>query len=339
MNDSNINSLQKLSDTYDFNKSNAESCEIGMSEDDNNSVFCTIENEDIIHMSISVSKKKNGYIVDGFSYESMPVSFRDDFANPSKSLIKESENRINFKIKKVNNKNRTNLLSGISEVQSNIESLYKGDYKPLLDNYDINIINKLNSSSDTKEDFKEDFDYLTSGETSEFKMKKITVASEYDILFSLGALAGDLDDDEITKYINPRGKDRVYSVVYEYNINNNDENDFLTIIMYQDDEDWKIVDLDPSNMFDYVEFTLPESREKTTVDSAEITYENNCTACHAHDLSGGSAPDLRKVGAKYSKSEIKDILENGKGDGMPAGLLDGEEEEKNALVEWLSEKK
>lgn len=49
-----------------------------------------------------------------------------------------------------------------------------------------------------------------------------------------------------------------------------------------------------------------ESFEQNMVDEeAETLYDMTCSACHGDDLSGATGPDLRKVGAEYSKEDIK----------------------------------
>ena len=53
-------------------------------------------------------------------------------------------------------------------------------------------------------------------------------------------------------------------------------------------------------------------------------------------LRGQSGPDLTKVGAKYEKDEIKNIIINGQG-GMPGGLLN--EADADVVASWLAEKK
>lgn len=79
-----------------------------------------------------------------------------------------------------------------------------------------------------------------------------------------------------------------------------------------------------------------EQTEGGTTDP-EAIFQSNCASCHGADLSGGVGPDLTKVGATYSKEEIKDIIINGKGTGMPAGLVPAPQAE--ALAKWLAEKK
>ncbi|GAA0602276.1 cytochrome c-550 [Virgibacillus siamensis] len=77
--------------------------------------------------------------------------------------------------------------------------------------------------------------------------------------------------------------------------------------------------------------------ETTSTDPAKI-FESTCASCHGADLSGGVGPNLQKVGSKYSKKEIRDIIKNGFPDaGMPPGLLQGKEAD--AVAKWLSQKK
>ncbi|RYG74401.1 cytochrome c [Lentibacillus lipolyticus] len=74
----------------------------------------------------------------------------------------------------------------------------------------------------------------------------------------------------------------------------------------------------------------------TETAGAEEIYQNNCASCHGGDLSGGAGPDLTAVGADYSKDDIVDIIQNGKG-GMPP--QDVAEEDAQTLASWLAEKK
>ncbi|QAS54166.1 cytochrome c550 [Halobacillus litoralis] len=78
--------------------------------------------------------------------------------------------------------------------------------------------------------------------------------------------------------------------------------------------------------------------EEETVDAGpEELFQNQCATCHGGDLSGANGPNLQEVGSKYSAEEINDIIVNGKGSAMPAGLYTGEQATK--LAEWLAEKK
>ncbi|KYD25412.1 cytochrome c551 [Geobacillus sp. FSL W8-0032] len=73
-----------------------------------------------------------------------------------------------------------------------------------------------------------------------------------------------------------------------------------------------------------------------TTASAEQIFKQNCASCHGQDLSGGAGPNLQKVGSKYSKDQIKDIIAKGRGI-MPGGVIKGEEADK--VAEWLAAKK
>lgn len=80
-----------------------------------------------------------------------------------------------------------------------------------------------------------------------------------------------------------------------------------------------------------------EEENNVTIDSdVEDIYRNSCISCHGDDLSGGSGPDLTKVGSKYSDQEILDIIMGGTGT-MPGGLVNDEEAERLTL--WLRELK
>lgn len=84
--------------------------------------------------------------------------------------------------------------------------------------------------------------------------------------------------------------------------------------------------------------TEEQDTEEQTADAGEgeDLFQQSCAACHGGDLKSGNAPDLDTIGSKYSKDEILDIIENGKG-GMPAGLLKGDDAA--AVASWLSGKK
>src|SRR5699024_10860193 len=74
-----------------------------------------------------------------------------------------------------------------------------------------------------------------------------------------------------------------------------------------------------------------------TTASAEEVYKNNCASCHGDDLEGeGDAPGLEAVGSDMSEDEIREQIEDG-GDGMPGGLIEGEEADQ--VAQWLSDKK
>lgn len=71
--------------------------------------------------------------------------------------------------------------------------------------------------------------------------------------------------------------------------------------------------------------------------AAEKIVAQKCASCHGGDLKGSVGPALNKIGAKYSKEEILGIIKNGKGGGMPAGLISGDDADKVAT--WLAAKK
>lgn len=70
----------------------------------------------------------------------------------------------------------------------------------------------------------------------------------------------------------------------------------------------------------------------------EVLVMKSCSTCHGGQLQGmGNTPALNDLGGRMSEEEILDIILNGTGKGMPAGLLKGEEAEKAAA--WLAEQK
>ncbi|MGE7624429.1 cytochrome c551 [Viridibacillus sp. NPDC096237] len=76
--------------------------------------------------------------------------------------------------------------------------------------------------------------------------------------------------------------------------------------------------------------------ETAAVDTQQI-IQSKCISCHGENLKGqGNFPDISKIGAKLSKKEILDVINNGK-NGMPKGLITGDDAE--AVAKWLSEQK
>lgn len=78
-----------------------------------------------------------------------------------------------------------------------------------------------------------------------------------------------------------------------------------------------------------------EVQEGETADDPEAIFTNNCASCHGDDLSSGFAPDLTQIGNKHSADEIKQIILEGQGEMPPINVEDDQAE---ALAEWLSEK-
>lgn len=71
-------------------------------------------------------------------------------------------------------------------------------------------------------------------------------------------------------------------------------------------------------------------------DAGAKIFDQKCSGCHGGDLTGGMGPNLTKVGSKYSKDEILDIIKNGKGQ-MPANVVTGDDA--NNVADWLAAKK
>ena len=65
----------------------------------------------------------------------------------------------------------------------------------------------------------------------------------------------------------------------------------------------------------------------TAQPNGEKIVNKSCTMCHGGELQGGSGPALDKLGSKYSEQEILDIILNGTGKGMPAGIVKGADAE------------
>lgn len=85
-----------------------------------------------------------------------------------------------------------------------------------------------------------------------------------------------------------------------------------------------------------------DNTNKTTTTAnagdAQKLFNAKCSSCHGKDLAGNVGPNLQKVGSKYSKDEILNIIKKGKGNGaMPAGLYSGKDAE--TIADWLASKK
>lgn len=83
----------------------------------------------------------------------------------------------------------------------------------------------------------------------------------------------------------------------------------------------------------------PPPSNGTSYDEAQAkeAYQNHCASCHGNNLEGGFGPNMQKIGSKYSKEEIANIIENGIGT-MPAQKQVSDEEREN-LSAWLAEQK
>ncbi len=80
-------------------------------------------------------------------------------------------------------------------------------------------------------------------------------------------------------------------------------------------------------------------KEQAKLDLGQSAYQMNCVMCHGKERQGDPSagyPSLSHLANKYKKSEVMQIIENGKGGLMPGfGHLDVDS--KNALVNFLFE--
>ncbi|WP_042355024.1 cytochrome c550 [Bacillus rubiinfantis] len=77
-----------------------------------------------------------------------------------------------------------------------------------------------------------------------------------------------------------------------------------------------------------------EKTEEVATNPEDI-YKSTCISCHGDQYQGAVGPSLKGTG--LSKDEVKDILVNGKGTGMPGGLLKGDQVD--IMAEWVSKLK
>ncbi|MBP2241653.1 cytochrome c550 [Cytobacillus eiseniae] len=73
-----------------------------------------------------------------------------------------------------------------------------------------------------------------------------------------------------------------------------------------------------------------EATEEVAASPEEI-YNKSCIACHGDQYQGGVGPAL--TGLTKSPEELKAILVDGTPNGMPGGLIPGQED---AVAEWLT---
>lgn len=78
-----------------------------------------------------------------------------------------------------------------------------------------------------------------------------------------------------------------------------------------------------------------QGADSETTLSGDDIYKRSCANCHGGELEGVSGPPLANVSSKYSVDEIKDIINNGKGNMFPVNLPS---DEIDVLVAWLTEK-
>ncbi|WP_042476586.1 c-type cytochrome [Bacillus ndiopicus] len=81
-----------------------------------------------------------------------------------------------------------------------------------------------------------------------------------------------------------------------------------------------------------------EDSSATPQAEGEKIVMQSCASCHGGQLQGmRNTPSLNDVGARLSEEEILNVILNGTSNGMPPGLIKGEEAEKAAA--WLAEQK
>jgi len=56
----------------------------------------------------------------------------------------------------------------------------------------------------------------------------------------------------------------------------------------------------------------------------QFVFNKKCGTCHGEDLAGGSGPALLDLSSRMDEMTLLEILARGKGDAMPAGLVEGE---------------
>lgn len=73
-----------------------------------------------------------------------------------------------------------------------------------------------------------------------------------------------------------------------------------------------------------------KTEESASATPEELYGQKGCAGCHGGNYEGGVGPALK--GTALSVEEITDVLTNGKGTGMPGGLVPGQEA---AMAEWI----
>ncbi|MBN8209871.1 DUF2628 domain-containing protein [Bacillus sp. NTK071] len=80
-------------------------------------------------------------------------------------------------------------------------------------------------------------------------------------------------------------------------------------------------------------YSYEEPSPSDIYEEASYILQQSCISCHGSNLEGAVGPRLLNIGGKYSQEEIQEIIVNGKGSGMPGGLIS--EEDASKLAEWL----
>lgn len=81
-----------------------------------------------------------------------------------------------------------------------------------------------------------------------------------------------------------------------------------------------------------------DSADQATTPDGEAIAMKSCVNCHGGELQGmGKTPALNNVGSRLSEAELLDIINNGTGNGMPPGLIKGDDAK--AVAAWLATQK
>ncbi|WHY84746.1 cytochrome c [Neobacillus novalis] len=75
-----------------------------------------------------------------------------------------------------------------------------------------------------------------------------------------------------------------------------------------------------------------KTEEVASAKPEDLYKSAGCINCHGGEYQGVVGPSLKGTG--LSKDEVKDILVNGKGTGMPAGLVPADQVD--AMADWIS---
>ncbi|SEN42231.1 c-type cytochrome [Lihuaxuella thermophila] len=78
-------------------------------------------------------------------------------------------------------------------------------------------------------------------------------------------------------------------------------------------------------------------QQTAQISEPQEIYSQHCANCHGGNLQGSFGPGLQKVGTKYSKEQILEIIQKGKGSMPSQDYVPKEDQVK--LAEWLSKQK
>lgn len=82
-----------------------------------------------------------------------------------------------------------------------------------------------------------------------------------------------------------------------------------------------------------------DNNQATNRDAVAIDlYKQSCQSCHAADLSGQVGPGLQEIGSKLTEEQLYEIIHDGT-KGMPSYQNRFDQEEIEALAQWLAKKK